>query len=178
MRHGVRRQRFNAEQDDRQQRHQHRPYRHHEREPRRLRKFEDHPDSPKRGVGRPRQLLGAVALRSSVLFDRVWFKLVEDQLVEEDVVWNGVGAPQPAAALVIDENRLEARAMPVEEKLASLAVVERRASEAVSKQRARMAFQHSEIGFKVVTANVDANPMLGRLSPATAITKKTACELT
>ena len=161
VRHGERRQCLDAEQNDRQQRHQHRPDCHHERQPRRLRELEDHPDAAQRRVARPRHLLGGVAFRPPVLVDGVRFQLVEDQLVEEDVVRNVFGAAQPAAALVIHEDRLETRPVPVEEELAPLAVVELSPSESVAEQRARVAFQHRQRRLEVVAADVDTNPLVG-----------------
>ena len=130
-------QRFDAEQDDGEQRHQHRPHGHHERDPRRLRELEHRPDAAQPGVGRPRHLLRRVALRAPILVDGGRFELVEDQLVEEDVVGDGVGAPQPAAPLQVDEDGLEAGPVSVEEELAALAVVELRASETVPENGGR-----------------------------------------
>jgi len=52
-------------------------------------------------------------------------------------VWDGVGAPQPAAPLQVDEDGLEAGPVSVEEELAALAVVELRASETVPENGGR-----------------------------------------
>jgi len=160
VRHREGGQRLDAEQNDGQQRHQHRPDGHHVRNPRRLRKLEHHPDAAQPGVGRPRHLLGGVTLRAPVLVDGVRLQLVEDKLVEEDVVRDGIGAPETAAALVVDEDRLEARPVSVEEELAALAVVELGASETVPEQRARVTVEDSQSRLEVVTADVDAHPLI------------------
>ena len=88
--------------------------------------LEQHPEPPKRDVGRQMNHLRRVAFRSLVLLDHVRFQLVEQQLVEEDVVWNVWRSTQPAAVLVVEEDRLEARAVSVEKELVFGAVKELR----------------------------------------------------
>jgi len=96
--------------------------------------LEQHPEPPKRDVGRQMNHLRRVAFRSLVLLDHVRFQLVEQQLVEEDVVWNVDEdvvwnvwrSTQPAAVLVVEEDRLEARAVSVEKELVFGAVKELR----------------------------------------------------
>jgi len=58
----------------------------------------------------------------------------------------------------------------VEEELTSLAVVERRTSETVTEQRAGMTLKNSQSGLEVISADVDANSLLG-ISAIRTITK-------
>ena len=160
VRHGVGRQRLDAEQNDGQQSHQHRPDGHQERDPRRLRELEDHPDTAQRRVGRPRNFLRRVAFRAPVLVDGVRFQLVKVEFFEEDVIWNWIGATQTAATLVVDEDGLEAGPVSVEEELTPLAVVELGATKTISEQRVWMTFEYPERRLEVVAADVDTNPLL------------------
>ena len=145
---------------------------HHERNPRRFWELKDHPYAAQRRVGRPRDLLRRVALRASILVDSVRLQLVEDKFVEEDVVRNGCRAPKTAAALVVDEDRLEARSMSVEKELATLAVVERRASQTIPEQGTRMTLKHSHGSLEVVAAHVDTHSLLSTSVKRTTMTEQ------
>jgi len=100
--------------------------------------------------------LRRVTFRPLVLLNHVRFQLVEKQLVEEHVVWNVRRSSQPAAVLVIEEDRLEAWSMSIEEELVLGSVEELRAFAAVAEQRVWMALEYHQSCLEVLTADVDA----------------------
>jgi len=102
--------------------------------------------------------LGRVAFRSLVLLDDVRLELIEEQFVEKDVVRDVRRPTQPAAVLVIEEDRFEARPVSVKEELVLGAVEELRTLPTVAKQCVWMTFEHQESGLEVLTAHVDPQP--------------------
>ena len=106
-------------------------------------------------IGDSRARRGRVALGPLVLLDHVRLQLVEEQLVEEDVVRHVRRPSQPSAVLVVEEDRLEARPVPVEKELVLGAVEELRSLAAVAEQRVWMTFEDDQRRLEVLAADVD-----------------------
>ena len=69
-----------------------------------------------------------------------------------------VRTSKSAASLVVGEDRLEARSMPVKEQFTSLGVVKLASSNDVSKQRQWMTIKHTQSRLEPLPANVNTNP--------------------
>ena len=110
-------QRLDAEQHDGGERHEDGHERHDEPQPRRLGVLEQHPDPPQRLVLRQHDLLRRVALGELVRVHGFLLELVEEELAKEDVIGDVERTAQSAPGLEVDEDRLEAGPVAVEEQL-------------------------------------------------------------
>jgi len=155
VRHGEDWQSLDAEEHDWDERYDDRQNSDREGGSRRFRVLEQHPESPQRRVGRQMYHLRRVAFRSLILVDDVGLELVEEQFVEEHVVWNVWRSTKSAAVLVIQEDRLEAGPVSVEEELVFCAVEELRSLTTVAKQSVWMTFKHHESRLEVLTTHVN-----------------------
>ena len=80
--------------------------------------------------------------------------VLREQFVEEHVVWNVRWTTQPAAVLVVQEDRLEAGPVTVEEELVLCAVEELRSLATITEQRVWMPLKYQESGLEVLATHV------------------------
>ena len=109
-------------------------------------------------------LLHHEALLLLVVVDDVFVDAVEDELLEEDVLRHLDRPPQPAAALVEVEDRLERRPVAVDEELVAPTVPELLALQRVAEQRVWEAVERAQLRLVLLPADVDDDALTSRLA--------------